>query len=173
MTFSRDGDPQVEDKHTESTSPKLRIIPARAGNLADINTLIARSKSYWSWPTDYLEKALPRLVITPDYLGRQHGFEVLDVAGKCVAFCALREDDNRIVLDHLWVTPDRIREGIGRFACDHAVREARARGWRELWVHPDPNAVGFYQELGFSDTGARVPSRIAGGPVFSVYRIDL
>jgi len=161
------------DGHVNSTSRDLRILPARKACLPDINAMIARSKSYWSWPADYLEQALQRLAVTPDYLKRHPAFEVLDAAGECVAFYALTETDTRIVLDHLWVTPERIGEGIGRFACRDALRHARAKGWRELWVHPDPNAEGFYRELGFSDTGARVPSRIPGGPIFSVYRTDL
>jgi len=37
----------------------LRIIRAREESPARINDLIARSKSYWGWPAEYLEKARP------------------------------------------------------------------------------------------------------------------
>jgi hypothetical protein len=38
-----------------------------------------------------------------------------------------------------------------------------------LWVVSDAPAEGFYRKVGFVDTGERVP----GGPVFSVYRVQL
>ena len=38
---------------------------------------------------------------------------------------------------------------------------------------PDPPAEGFYLRLGFVGTGERVPSRVPGGPLFSVYRLRL
>jgi ribosomal protein S18 acetylase RimI-like enzyme len=50
---------------------------------------------------------------------------------------------------------------------------AREQGWTELWVVPDHPAIGFYEKMGFSDTGERVPFRVPGGPEFSVYRIAL
>src|SRR5438876_9105853 len=62
-------------------------------------------------------------------------------------------------------------EGVGRRACEHVFRLAREHHWTELWVVPDHPAIGFYEKMGFSDTGERVPSRVPGGPVFSVYRI--
>lgn len=78
--------------------------------------------------------------------------------------------DAKVVLDNLWVTPERIGQGIGRQACEYLFRLARERGWTPLWVLPDPYAEGFYVKLGFSDTGERVPSRVPGGPVFSWFR---
>ena len=79
----------------------------------------------------------------------------------------------RVLLDHLWVWPDLIGKGVGRQACEHVFRLAREHHWMDLWVIPDPPAVGFYEKTGFSDTGERVSSRVPGGPVFSVYRIAL
>jgi len=49
------------------------------------------------------------------------------------------------------------------------VRQRRRRQ-RSL---PDPPAEGFYSLLGFVGTGEQVPSRVPGGPLFSVYRLRL
>lgn len=38
---------------------------------------------------------------------------------------------------------------------------------------PDPPSEGFYLRMGFEDSGKRVPSRVPGGPLFSVYRLRL
>jgi GNAT superfamily N-acetyltransferase len=151
----------------------MRIIPAREESLSGINALIAISKAYWSWPADYLKKALPLHVVDPAYLRTNYCFEVLGAQDELVAFFAVVASDTRVILDNLWVTPELIGMGIGRRACKHIFRLACEHRWTELWVLPDPPAEGFYLKAGFSDTGERVPSRVSGGPVFSVYRIQL
>jgi GNAT superfamily N-acetyltransferase len=151
----------------------LRMVRARARSLAAINRLVARSKAYWHWPEGYLEKALALQKVTRAYLRSNHCCEVLDGSGRLVAFLSVVVSDARPVLDNLWVTPERIGHGIGRWACAQVFQWARERGWMELRVVPDPPAEGFYRKIGFADTGERLPSRIPGGPLFSVYRIPL
>ena len=64
--------------HSAMTAEPLevRIIAAREESLARINDLIVRSKSFWTWPADYLEKALPlhekALLIYRKVLGEEH-----------------------------------------------------------------------------------------------------
>ena len=146
---------------------------AREESLAAINSLIARSKAYWNWPAAYLERAIPMHQVSPAYLRANRCFEVLHPRGDLVAFYALVESDARMVLDNLWVIPELIGQGIGRWACEHAIRLARDVGREALWVLPEPPAEGFYRHLGFADTGERMPSRVPGGPVYSVYRLGL
>ncbi len=150
---------------------QIKIVRAREENLASINALIARSKSHWDWPEDYLREALPVLRLTPDTLRGKHCFEVLAAHGELVAFVSVKESPEKVLLDDLWVVPEVIGHGVGRQACEHVFQLARQRGWRELWVLPDPYSEGFYVKVGFSDTGERVPSRVPSGPMFSVYRI--
>lgn len=136
------------------TTSELRIISARERSLTDINDLIVRSKSYWTWPAGYLEKALPLHATDAVYLRSNECFEVLD-AGRHAAFFAIAVREARLVLDNLWVRPDLIRSGVGRWACEHVFRWAREHGWTSLWVVPDPPAAGFYAQMGFCDTGER------------------
>jgi GNAT superfamily N-acetyltransferase len=151
--------------------PEARIVSARAESLDRINRLIARSKSYWAWPNGYLEQALPLHRVTPAYLRANRCFEALDRSDVLLAFASVLESDDRVIIDNLWVAPEHIRCGIGKAMCEHLFRLARQTGWPQLWVLPDPPAEGFYFRMGFSHTGERVPSRIAGGPVFSVLSI--
>jgi GNAT superfamily N-acetyltransferase len=152
---------------------RSRIIHAREESLADINGLSKRSKAHWSWPEGYLDKALPLQKISPAYVRSNHCFEVLDARDRLIAFFAVAVSDARVLLDNLWVTPNLIGNGIGRRACEHVFRLAREQGCTQLWVLPDPPAEGFYLKMGFIDTGERVSSRVPGGPLFCVYRIQL
>jgi len=144
---------------------------AREQNLAEINRVITASKSYWDYPVSYLEAALPLLMIDRSYLAAHLCFEVVDERSAVVCFFAITgdaEDADTHLLDHLWVRPDLLGQGVGRLACKHVFSLARRHRWPALRVLPDPPAGGFYRTLGFHDTGARVKSRVPDGPSFSV-----
>lgn len=137
--------------------------------MAEINALIVRSKSHWNWPAGYLDQAISLLLITPAYLRAHLCFEISSGQDETVAFFAVDTSGEQAELDHLWVTPDLIRTGLGRMACNCVFELARDKRWPEIRVLPDPMAEAFYLRMGFHDTGRRVPSRVPGGPVFSVY----
>jgi len=151
----------------------VRIVCARERNLAQINALIAASKTLWAWPEGYLESALPLHRLGQAYLQTNPCYEVLDAQGNLVAFFAIEAGDARVVLDNLWISPQMIGRGIGRQACHYSFDLVTRLGWTQLWVLPDPPAEGFYLKLGFANTGERVSSRVTGGPVYSVLRINL
>lgn len=153
-------------------SEQIAIIPAREASLEALNGLISRSKAYWDWPDEYLSRAVPLHRITPSYLRSNRCFEVVTKHGELLGFLSITEGNGRVVIDNLWIEPEHIRRGIGSAAVHFAFELARACGWPHLWVLPDPPAEGFYRALGFCDTGERVPSRVNGGPVFSVYSIS-
>ncbi|MGH6991712.1 MAG: GNAT family N-acetyltransferase [Caulobacteraceae bacterium] len=150
----------------------MRIRHASEERLPDINSLVARSKAHWGWPPDYLAAALALMKITPAYVRENLCFEVLE-GEAVVGFFALAPSPERRLLDHLWIEPERIGQGLGRFACDEMFDLARRKGWADLTTFPDPPAEGFYLRMGFSDTGERRRSGVPGGPVFSVFKITL
>jgi GNAT superfamily N-acetyltransferase len=78
----------------------------------------------------------------------------------CVAGFAvlLPAADGGCELDGIFVEPDRMGAGIGRLLIDDAVAIARERGARRIDVVANPDAVGFYERLGF-EGGEDVPTR--------------
>jgi GNAT superfamily N-acetyltransferase len=53
-------------------------------------------------------------------------------------------------LEHLWVLPDWMGQGIGRALFRHAAERAAARGALSLTIEADPNAEPFYLPHGCS-----------------------
>src|SRR3954447_3404619 len=52
-------------------------------------------------------------------------------------------------LDGLFVEPDQMRTGVGRELIDDAVRIARERGALRIEVDANPQALAFYEAVGF------------------------
>src|SRR5262249_52163914 len=140
-----DVQPMANPPGSAATSCSVRR--AREENLAEINRVIVASESRWDYPAAYLEAALPLLTIEGPYLTEHLCLEIVDEQAPVVCFFAVAEDGGEHLLDHLWVRPDRLGQGIGRAACEHVFALARRHGWAALPVLPDPPAQGFYRKV--------------------------
>jgi ribosomal protein S18 acetylase RimI-like enzyme len=90
-------------------------------------------------PEEQLEAGLVRVA---EQDGAVVGFSVLlDVPGDACE------------LDGLFVEPERKRAGVGRALVDDARRIARERGARRIDVVANPQAVAFYEAVGFVASG--------------------
>lgn len=80
-----------------------------------------------------------------------------------VAFYTLLVKNGTAWLENLWVAPEVIGSGIGRMLFQHAVQTASGRGYETLQLEADPNAVGFYENMGMHKIGKR-HSEVDGQP---------
>jgi N-acetylglutamate synthase-like GNAT family acetyltransferase len=74
--------------------------------------------------------------------------------GVVVGFAVLLEPSgDACELDGLFVEPDRMRAGVGRRLIEDAARIARERGAPRIDVVANPQAVAFYEAVGFTVVG--------------------
>lgn len=92
--------------------------------------------------------------------------------GAIVGVAQLSLDDNESELDKLFVEPGWIGHGIGRMLFYWSVEKAKTLGARFMLVTADPNAVPFYEKVGFERIG-KEPSGSIAGRSLPVYRIPL
>lgn len=78
-----------------------------------------------------------------------------------VGVIALSFDRDRAEVEHLWVDPDAMGEGLGRALFEEAAALARERGAKRIDIDADPNAERFYEKLGARRVGA-TPSHPPG-----------
>ena len=75
--------------------------------------------------------------------------------GVVVGFAVLLErSGDACELDGLFVEPDRMRAGVGRRLVEDARRIACDRGASRISVVANPQAVAFYEAVGFAPVGA-------------------
>jgi transcriptional regulator len=110
------------------------------------------------------------LEVDENYLDRNLAFEILSDERSLLGFFAMTEKEGDRYLDHLWIDPAHIHSGVGRSACHFIFELANEKGWKRIFVYPDPPAMGFYERLGFENTKISVASRVAAGPPFFLYR---
>ncbi|MDN5697808.1 MAG: GNAT family N-acetyltransferase [Rubrobacter sp.] len=123
---------------------------------ADTLTAVAHAaKRHWGYPERWIGLWREQLTLTPEYL-RANEVHVAeeDPASEPFAFYALAPGYlGRGALDHLWVRPERMGEGVGATLFRHALERARELGHAGIEIESDPNALGFYLAAGARQVG--------------------
>lgn len=130
----------------------MRIRPAVASECAQLSALAMRAKAHWGYTEAQLEAWRAGLEITEAILSTRLAF-VSELDQRIVGFYVLAPMNGGWELDHLWVTPESIGQGIGRALVMHARKTAQARGARAILVDADPNAEAFYRACGATRVG--------------------
>jgi GNAT superfamily N-acetyltransferase len=79
---------------------------------------------------------------------------VAEQSGVVVGFAVLLEPTEGVCeLDGLFVEPGSMGTGVGRRLIDDAIRIATERGASRIEVDANPQAVGFYERMGFIALG--------------------
>lgn len=136
------------------------ISRAQADEAATLSAIAWSAKAHWGYPRRWLEHWRKLLTISPEFIEANGVFRATR-AGETVAFYALLERPSQHRLEHLWVLPEWMGQGIGRSLFEHAAARARARGARSLTTESDPHAEAFYCRFGAVVVGS-VASEIEG-----------
>jgi GNAT superfamily N-acetyltransferase len=131
----------------------VQIIRADPSAAETLSAITWAAKAHWGYPAHWMEQWRGQLTITPEFVAANETF-VAVIDGQIVAFHALLETAETLRLEHLWVLPERIGQGIGRSLLTHAIERATLRGARRLTIEADPNAEPFYRHLGALRIGA-------------------
>jgi ribosomal protein S18 acetylase RimI-like enzyme len=144
------------------------IRDARPDEASALEALQRRSSDVW-------EEYRAQLAANPDAIEPPHQAiadgrvrVAVDASGRRLGFSAvLPLRDGRCELDDLFFEPDAMRLGVGRLLVDDVATRAAASGASYLDVIANPNALGFYERLGFEITG-QVPTRFGSAPRMSL-----
>lgn len=136
-----------------------------------INKIISESKSVWGYDEEYLKAAIPLIQIDSNWISKNKAYSIYD--DELVGFLGIEVSESSWHLEHLWITPSKMRSGLGKYAVQFMLSEAKTAGIKSIYLFPDPPVEGFYSKVGADFTGKHVPSRIHCGPLFNemVFRI--
>ena len=127
----------------------IRGTPEHASTLTGI-TITA--KRHWGYPEKWMRLWLPQLTLSAEYIaGNEVWVAVVDDAA--VAYYSLKQDEEHLWLDNLWVIPEFMGQGIGKQLFQHALERSRARIFSILHIEADPNAQSFYEKMGAHKVG--------------------
>jgi predicted N-acetyltransferase YhbS len=141
-----------------STRAPVSIRDARPAEQLSLTELQRRASMHWD---TYREQLLahPDAVELPLNQIEDGLVRVAELGGEVVGFAVLlRSTHGACQLDGLFVEPGRMGAGVGRGLVEDAMRIARERGATRIEVVANPEALMFYERVGFTGA-AEVPTR--------------
>jgi GNAT superfamily N-acetyltransferase len=125
----------------------MEIHRAKPGDAATLTEIAFAAKRHWGYPEVWIQSWGEALTIKPELIARNETY-VACLNGQTVGFYALVNRNDRASLEHLWVLPSAMGQGIGRALFNHAVERAKVLGVEAIEIESDPNAENFYERMG-------------------------
>lgn len=131
-----------------------RIRDALPTEAAALEALHRRSSDVWEEYRVQLA-ANPDAIEPPDQAIAEGRVRVaVDASRRLLGFSVVKPvEDGRCELDDLFVEPESMGVGVGRLLVDDVAARAAAAGAASVDVIANPNALGFYERVGFESTG--------------------
>lgn len=146
-----------------ATAKDIRFHPIRINHRDELWTLAIRSKSHWNYPAEYFEETKPLLKLSALQIGQGWG-EIAATTDRWAGYYFILPSFGECQLEHLWVDPDFLGQGVGSRLLDKAIESVKNAGFHDtLRVYSDPGAEAFYLKRGFKRVG-EVPPKVEGGP---------
>jgi len=139
---------------------EIHYRPAVASDAQLLTQLAEESKGFWGYPPEYMELWKDDLLFTA---ARIQAWKVVvaERAEEILGVVALSWAEQAAEIEHLWVKPSAMQQGIGRQLFRQICEEARALELASFIVISEPNAEKFYRKLGGQAAGS-VESKPAG-----------
>ncbi len=129
-------------------APTVRIRPADKEDLPTLNRISVASKKHWGYPEEWLEKWRADLTLTEAQVG-EGAVRVLEIDRRAAGFCSIVEQPGYYEVVHLWLLPEYIGKGYGKWLLQQTI-EAAAEHPKPILVEADPHAEVFYRSQGFA-----------------------
>jgi N-acetylglutamate synthase-like GNAT family acetyltransferase len=140
----------------------IQIRRAQPEEAAALTEIAQAAKRHWGYPENWIEHWKDDLTITPDFITTNEMYVAIN-GEEIAGCCALVMSDSLAELEHMWIRPEHMGNGVGRALFNKIVERATTLNAKVMELSADPNAEGFYQRMGATRIG-EVRSEIEGQP---------
>lgn len=131
----------------------MNIQNAKTENHIRLTEITKKSKAYWGYSDEQMEKWNNNLTITRDYIEENSVFNLVDENQIIGYYSYFRLENNQVKLDNLFILPEYIGKGFGSFLMNDFVERMRNEKCQKIILDSEPNAEQFYQKIGFTKIG--------------------
>ncbi|MDQ1164517.1 GNAT family N-acetyltransferase [Flavobacterium sp. SORGH_AS_0622] len=131
----------------------MNIQKAKIEDHIRLTEITKKSKAYWGYSDEQMEKWSNNLTITIEYIETNSVFNLVDENQIIGYYSYLRLENNQVKLDNLFILPEYIGKGFGSFLMNDFVERMRNEKCQKIILDSEPNAEQFYQKIGFTKIG--------------------
>ncbi|MBF4464485.1 GNAT family N-acetyltransferase [Flavobacterium sp. LC2016-12] len=118
-----------------------------------LTDITKKSKAYWGYSDEQIEKWSQFLTVTPVYIDANGVYKLIIEKKLAGYYSFLYEDEKTVKLDNLFILPEYIGKGFGKILMRHFLLEVEKTSVNKIILDSEPNAELFYTKLGFVKTG--------------------
>jgi len=145
----------------EAARMDATIRRAKLDEASRLTSIALVSKAVWGYDESFMEKCREELTITIGYIRSCEVF--VAILGEQIAgFYGLTVEESNGVLDYLYVSPDWLKQGIGRKLWEHLLQTAQSLHVKTISIDAEPNAENFYRAMGAERVGLTPSGSIPG-----------
>jgi GNAT superfamily N-acetyltransferase len=154
-----------------ATSPRIR--PATPEEAHTLTEIADEAKRFWGYAPEEMDNWHSTMTLDVTRIDLSPPF-VIEQDSQIVGFYQLIADGAKMELEHMWVMPQYMNQGIGKQLMAHAIAQARTRGATKIVIDTEPNATAFYLSCGAKRVGSvPTPGSREAGNLRQVLEIDL
>ena len=129
-----------------------KILRAKPNQAKTLTEIAFAAKRHWGYPERWIQVWSPQLTVSPEFIEQRETY-VAYLDRKPVGFWAISIEGDKASVEHLWVLPEYMGEGIGAELFKHMLSRCQELGAHILEIESDPNAQGFYERMGANKVG--------------------
>jgi GNAT superfamily N-acetyltransferase len=133
----------------------MEIRRAKPKDAAILTEIAFAAKRHWGYPEQWIQRWTSVLTVQAEFIAKNETY-IAYAGGQAVGFYGLVSRAGKMSLEHFWVVPNAMRQGIGRLLFSHAVQRAKTMGFCAIEIESDPNAEKFYERMGARRVGGNV-----------------
>ncbi|KAF2332696.1 GNAT family N-acetyltransferase [Flavobacterium nitrogenifigens] len=125
-------------------------------NITDNEILTAitkKSKAYWGYSAEQIQKWDKNLTISQDYIRDQNVFKLVDNDFIVGYYSYVFKNEKVIELDNLFILPEYIGKGFGKHLVLDFLNRIKEEKTERIILDSEPNAEEFYSKMGFVKIG--------------------
>ncbi|TRW25329.1 GNAT family N-acetyltransferase [Flavobacterium zepuense] len=131
----------------------MTIEKANSNDDKILTEITLKSKAYWGYSDEQIVAWHELLTITKSYIETRPVYKLVinDIIAGYYSF--FTENEYTVRLDNLFILPEYIGKGLGRFLMDDFILRIAGTGVKKVILDADPNAELFYAKFGFVKIG--------------------
>jgi ribosomal protein S18 acetylase RimI-like enzyme len=131
----------------------MNIQKAKTEDHIRLTEITKKSKAYWGYSDEQMEKWSNNLTITIDYIQINPVFNLVHENHIIGYYSYIRLENNQVKLDNLFILPEYIGKGFGSFLMNDFLERMRNEKCQKIILDSEPNAEQFYRKIGFTKIG--------------------
>lgn len=127
----------------------MRITQAKPEDYKKLTEITFQGKSHWGYSKEQMEIWRKDLTISSEYIIQNEVFKLI-LNEKIIGYYSFFfVDEKTIKLDNLFLLPEYIGKGIGKFMMIDFLTRVKQEKSTKIVLEADPNAESFYTKFGF------------------------